>query len=281
MSLFEKRFSSTRKCVVLITKTSLPNEKLLNIVKEYYYIQIDSDNSAKKIPVIDDCSYDFIFFKEANATFLSGSTQKKHLINKRIITIHNLKPPYKIVFKNSLTFFTIKLQPWVNNYFFTDLNKSGIISLESYSPKLLQFYQEVFKKETNPEIFNLADDLMLNKNFNLTKSMCFVKNICELIEEKKGIITVNELSERFDVSRQYLNRAFKKEVLYSLKYYVTAVKILNLVKYKSKHKDVVLTKICYDYGYFDQSHFIYDFKKVCGVTPSRFFNNLPEFILRH
>lgn len=271
---------STHKYVVLITKTSLPNETLLSLVKEYYYIQIDSNNSAKKIPIIDDCSYDFIFFKEANATFLSGSTQKKHRINKKIITIHNLKPPYKIIFKNSLTFFTIKLQPWANSYFFSNLDKSGIISLESYSPHLLQFYQEVFKKEDCLEIFDLADDLMLNNKFNLTKSMHFVKNVCNLIEEKKGIVTVNELSEHFNVSRQYLNRTFKREVLYSLKYYITSVRILNLVKYKSKHKDVTLIKICYDYGYFDQSHFIYDFKKVCGITPSRFFNNLPEFILR-
>jgi AraC-like DNA-binding protein len=126
-----------------------------------------------------------------------------------------------------------------------------------------------------------ADELMLQKNIDLTNSMLFVKSIVQFIEEKKGILTVNELSEHFNKSRQYLNRIFKKEVLYSLKYFITAIRILSLVKYKSKHNDVALTAICYDYGYFDQPHFIADFKKVCGVTPTRFFNNLPEFMLRH
>lgn len=262
-------------------QTSLPNKELLHIVREYYFIQIKADNITKQIPIIDDCCYDFIFFKEAKATFIYANIPQKTSITKKIITINNLKPPYKISFDDSLTFFTIKLQPWVNNHFFSHLTERGIIDLESYDPKLLEFYHKIFKKEVSRQIFDFANDLMSYNNFKLTKSMCFVKNICKFIEEKNGIITVNELSEQFKKSRQYLNRIFKKEVMYSLKYYITAVRILNLVKHKSKHKDLALTKLCYDYGYFDQSHFILDFKKVCGVTPSRFFNDLPAFMLRH
>jgi YesN/AraC family two-component response regulator len=265
----------------LTIKTSPPNKELLSIVKEYYFIQLDAGSTTKQIPIIDDCSYDLIFFKEANATFIYDSTQKKILINEKIFTIHNLKPPYKIKFDETLTFFTIKLQPWVNGYFFSHLMKRGIINLESLDEKLLEFYGNIFKKESFDQKFILANELMLHQNLKPTNSMLLVKSICEYIEEKKGVITVYELSEHFKKSRQYLNRIFKKEVLYSLKYFMTTIRILSLVKYKSKHSDISLTTVCYDYGYFDQPHFISDFKKVCGVTPTRFFNNLPEFLLRH
>jgi AraC-like DNA-binding protein len=34
-----------------------------------------------------------------------------------------------------------------------------------------------------------------------------------------------------------------------------------------------LTDLCYQHGYFDQAHFIHEFKEVLGMTPSQYFNN--------
>ena len=33
-----------------------------------------------------------------------------------------------------------------------------------------------------------------------------------------------------------------------------------------------LTELAYDNGYFDQSHFIHDFRSMTGLTPKQFFN---------
>lgn len=262
-------------------KNRIPNEPNINILREYYFIEINTDTNQKTIPVIDDCCYDFIFFKEAKATLTHGETNTKAPINSKIFTVHNLKPPYKISIENSLTFFTIKLQPWLNGYFFSHLKQDGIISLETTNTLLNDFYKKVYQLNNYEEMFLLADNCKIFSDIKLTKSMVFVKSICKLIEEKKGIITVNEISLQFNTSRQYLNRIFKKEVIYSLKYYITSVRILNLIKHKTHNNQISLTKVCYDFGYYDQSHFIRDFKKICGVTPTTFFNNLPEFLLRH
>ena len=111
--------------------------------------------------------------------------------------------------------------------------------------------------------------------------MEFVKALCLYIYDKEGVLTVNDLSAVFNKSRQYLNKVFKQEVMYGLKKFIITVRILALVKYKVKNTDISLTQLSYAYGYFDQSHFIRDFKNVCGVTPRHFFNNIPEFMLRH
>jgi AraC-like DNA-binding protein len=39
----------------------------------------------------------------------------------------------------------------------------------------------------------------------------------------------------------------------------------------SAQKDQSLTAMAYDYGYFDQSHFIKDFKSFTGRTPLQYF----------
>ncbi|GAB4511743.1 MAG: hypothetical protein Tsb004_16590 [Allomuricauda sp.] len=246
--------------------------------RECYYIHIGERSG--RIPIIDDCCYDFVFFKEAEGYFYYGQDQQAQRIGSSIFTIHKLHPPYRIEATNSLTFFTIKLQPWANAHFFSNVEQVGIVDVSQLHSGLIPFHHDIFSTKEE-ERFAMAEGFMRDTLVQLTPSMELVRAICETIYKKRGIVTVNELSDQFQRSRQYLGKIFKKEVMYSLKKFIITVRIVDLVKYRAKHAEVSLTELSYDYGYFDQPHFINDFKKVCGVAPLEFFNNLPEFLLRH
>lgn len=258
-----------------------PELSLQDHFKEYYFIQLDAGEERKIIPVIDDCSYDFVFYKEANANMSYGIPPKNLACNSSFFTIHNLTPPYKISFENTLTFFTIKLQPWNNGYFFSELTKNGIIDLSQIQRFQNLYATNIFDVSTSKEKFNLINNYFLQNPIFLNSKRKLVKQICELIIDKNGLISVVELSDYFLKSRQYLNKVFKEEVLYSLKKYITSVRILHLINYRKKHPEISLTEVSYMYNYFDQAHFIKDFKNICGVKPSYFFEHLPEFFLRH
>ncbi|NVK52695.1 MAG: helix-turn-helix transcriptional regulator [Flavobacteriaceae bacterium] len=266
---------------MLNIKTKAPEEGLLSYIKECYFFQKNT-LEKKYIPVIDDCCYDFIFFEESNS-ILEYSTDKKQIkIEFKIFTIHNLQPPYKIKLNEKFTFFTIKVQPWMNSFFFSNIKKDGVFSLNEYDRfNIIELHRRIRKESLIDKKFRVTESFFLELDLFLSKTSLLVKEICEFIYKKKGIVTVNELSKRYSMSRQYLNRVFKKEVLYSLKRFITTVRILDLIKYKIKTTTISLTEISYKYNYFDQSHFIRDFKQVCGVKPKYFFENLPEFMLRH
>ncbi|MBR9853670.1 MAG: helix-turn-helix transcriptional regulator [Algicola sp.] len=262
-------------------KTLYTKEPFNNLFKECYYMHLDNKEGAGQIPVIDDCCYDFIFFKEASGIFYFSEAQKAIRITSKVFTVHNVTPPYRIKATDSLTFFTLKVQPWANAHFFSSLQKPGIIDLTYSDEGLTSLHKQLFDPENKSNRFNMAKEFMKTKQIELTSTMRQVREICEKVYEEKGKITVYELSENFGVSRQYLTKIFKKEVMYPLKKFIITVRILDLVKFRAKHPNVSLTQLSHDYGYFDQSHFINDFKKICGVKPLHFFNNLPEFILRH
>lgn len=263
----------------MIAKSNIPVFPLDVLFKECYYIQLNASKGGRRIPVIDDCCYDLVFFKESSGAFYYGSEPKNLLIDSKIFTIHDVTPPYRIETAGSLTFFTIKLQPWANAHFFSSLQKSGIVDIAD--AELLAVYNQLFDVDEVSAKFTWAEQFMQTNVFELTPSMQLVREICQYIYDCQGKVTVNQLSEHFDKSRQYLGKVFKKEVMYSLKKFIITVRILDLVKFKVKNPDISLTQLSYDYGYFDQAHFINDFKKVCGVAPMQFFNNLPEFLLRH
>lgn len=258
-----------------------PIISLKDIIKEYYWLRFTAKDNRTKIPVIDDCSYDFVFHKEKNAILNYDTNETSVNCNSEIFTIHQLTPPYSIKFDNELTFFTVKLQPWMNGHFFSMINGNGVIDLTKFKIFNNDLKRQIFGQSKPNEKFSIINDYFLNLNINLSKNQIFVKEICEFIIKNKGLTSVNELSHNFQKSRQYLNKIFKIEVLYSLKKYITSVRILDLVHYKIAHPKTSLTEITYLYQYFDQAHFIKDFKNICGINPKIFFDNLPEFLLRH
>ncbi|RAU82857.1 helix-turn-helix domain-containing protein [Pontibacter arcticus] len=265
----------------MIIETRHPEKSLQSVLKEYYFIHIQSNSVIKHIPIIDDCCYDFVFFKEMDGSFSYSSKNDFIPLSNKVFTIHNLKPPYKITIQHTLTFIAIKVQPWANAYFFSAVKASGVVDLVNYDASLLDLHDKLFNEQPLANRYSTVDQYMKNKCISLTPSMEVVKAVCMHIYDQQGILTVSDLSTVFNKSRQYLNKVFKKEVMYSLKKFIITVRILALVKYKMKNASISLTQLSYTYGYFDQSHFIRDFKKVCGVTPRHFFNNVPEFMLRH
>jgi len=265
----------------LLSQVYQPPAPLHQIFRECYFIHIGDEQANRRIPVIDDCCYDLVFFKEAKGTFYFGEDPRKVAIRSKVFTIHGVTPPYRIEAAGSLTFFTIKLQPWANAHFFSSFKQSGVVDIANKDAAFMGFYNNVFQTDELSEKFSLTTEFMQAHMLELTPSMQLVREICQHIYDRQGKVTVNQLSEQFGKSRQYLGKVFKKEVMYSLKKFIITVRILDLVKFKVKNPEVSLTQLSYDYEYFDQAHFINDFKKVCGVAPLQFFNNLPEFLLRH
>lgn len=262
-------------------KSISPHSELKDIIKEYYFIEMALDSSPKEIPIVDDSCHDIIIFKEKKALLRYGSNEDVAKIDHKMFTVLGLESPYVLRVETNLTFFTIKFQPWMNNYFFGKIEPTGVTNLEDYNSSLTHIYQHLDQSSEIQELVKHANHLFLGMNIDFTQKMMFTKALCEFIMNKKGLIKVNDIASQFNKSRQYINKVFRQETMCSLKTFITSVRILSLVKQKSKSEELSLTQLAYDYGYFDQAHFINDFKKVCGVTPSYYFENLPEFILRH
>ena len=102
----------------MMIHTPQPHPSLSGIIKEYYFLQLDATGSSKQMPIVDDGCNDFVVYKEADAFFSYGNQQREQRILHRVFTVLNVALPYQLRFKNSLTFFTIKCQPWMNRYFF-------------------------------------------------------------------------------------------------------------------------------------------------------------------
>lgn len=78
---------------------------------------------------------------------------------------------------------------------------------------------------------------------------------------------IDNLASRYGLSSRYLQKLFLQYTGLTPKLYSKINRFQNSLRQVNK-KNTSLTAIAYDCGYFDQSHFIREFKSFTGFTPS-------------
>jgi AraC-like DNA-binding protein len=90
------------------------------------------------------------------------------------------------------------------------------------------------------------------------------------IQLAKGLISVEDLSYKTGVSNRQLLRQFDHFVGLSPKEFARITKFLHSLNTLAKRPADSLTSIAYQSGYYDQAHFIRDFKEYSGLTPGEY-----------
>lgn len=93
----------------------------------------------------------------------------------------------------------------------------------------------------------------------------------DLIASNK-IARVNELSSMLNLSSTSLRNLFREKVGISPKELIQIHRIRKSLEAKNVNEQS-MTKLAYCLDYFDQAHFIHDFKEAVGLTPKQYFQN--------
>ncbi len=92
----------------------------------------------------------------------------------------------------------------------------------------------------------------------------------DIILSNFGVVNV-ETALTTGISQRQLRRLFKYYIGTTPKSFAKVVRFQNILKSKPSTQSLRRNKLFYDFGYFDQAHFIKEFKKFYGVTPSKAF----------
>ncbi len=101
------------------------------------------------------------------------------------------------------------------------------------------------------------------------------------IAETNGMVTVSELREVANVGERQLENLFKKYIGLSPKFF-SRITRFNYIFQLAEQKSDNWTSLAYEAAYFDQSHFIRNFKSFTGENPSAYSfdeRNMANFFL--
>lgn len=90
-----------------------------------------------------------------------------------------------------------------------------------------------------------------------------------LIAQAQTLVRVDELAQQIGLSQSALERRFRRLVGVSPRKFVSLVRFRKVLQLRSTGSD--LTTVAHAAGYYDQPHFIKDFKRFTGQAPQTFF----------
>ena len=90
----------------------------------------------------------------------------------------------------------------------------------------------------------------------------------DLIKKHAGNIKIAVLAEKLKISQSRLEKRFRRIVGASPKKFASIVRLRNVIKVAPNENN--MTRLGLEAGFFDQSHFIKDFKSFTGLTPEQY-----------
>jgi transcriptional regulator GlxA family with amidase domain len=90
--------------------------------------------------------------------------------------------------------------------------------------------------------------------------------------QKDGMIPIERLQKMAGISERQLERQFQTQVGLTPKFFSRLLRFQKVFKAVMQNRNLGWSFIASECGYYDQAHFIHDFKSFSGQNPSAYFN---------
>ncbi|WP_133475409.1 AraC family transcriptional regulator [Sediminibacterium goheungense] len=144
--------------------------------------------------------------------------------------------------------------------------------LDNVVPKVSAFIASHFNPQlTSEKIRTTFDTYFLNliENINFDNDSRLYNAIGKIFQES-GVINI-EQDLNTGISQRQLRRRFEFYIGDTAKTFAKVVRFQNILLAKPSLQSLRKNKLFFDVGYYDQAHFIKEFKNFYGVTPSKAF----------
>lgn len=145
------------------------------------------------------------------------------------------------------------------------------------SDVLKKKFDEIYSCNISEDLLHIGEDIIIsysNNCFNKAHDLDWdiidgaIKIIDENFDKK---ITLDDLSEKLFVSKNYICSKFKEKAGITFCEYINSVRV-NRAKEMLKENKKSMEYISYKCGFCSQSHFSNVFKKYVGITPMQYKN---------
>jgi AraC-like DNA-binding protein len=246
-----------------------PNAALSDYVKCYWYMEHDYVGQSAETIFPDGC-IDLMFQFGAPLHII---TADQHILQPSSLIIGQLKQPLTFT-SNGLTqvigirFFPFGAYPFLQ----LPLNELSdhTTALELILGKTSQRLAEQLDGSMPSAAFQELERFLFQRLATYYSNIDTIRAAALLIYHKHGAIEVSALTEYTNLTERSLERKFSEIVGYAPKTLSRVVRFNSVRNTLMHNPQVNLTDLAYQYGYYDQAHFIHDFHRFAGYSPSTF-----------
>jgi AraC-like DNA-binding protein len=243
------------------------NELLKDYVKEFMIVE---SQKALKLETLPSTS--------VSLNYLLRGTIKMKQRNNLTITLPKsfafgiARNALNFEFSDNAILFVVKLHPGMaSSLISTPISDffEDFIPLDVFlDPKQILFLEKLFEKKRKYKHIIAIIEKFLSQEIQWLQTNELIKVALDRIIEADGDISIRNLIDELPVSRDSFEKKFRAQVGTSPKQFSNIVRFRGL--FENSQKKLNLTTIALNAGYYDQSHFIKEFKSITGKRPSDF-----------
>lgn len=214
----------------------------------------------------DTCVELFISYTETPIARVSATTEKL-----RSFVVFRMSQFMDVEMEKQTGCIAICFNPGVAyNFFSLPMNEvSDTVTDLKYLWKDIasEVEEKIFEATNNQQRVNIIQQYLYTHLIKKRKTDKAIEHCLWQINYLKGQLSAKQLSEKINISQRQLGRKFNSYIGLSPKEFIRTNRFIHSLEHLKKYPAINLTEIAYESGYYDQAHFIHDYKEFSGLTP--------------
>jgi AraC-like DNA-binding protein len=233
--------------------------------------------------------------------YLEGNNKGTGLPKTAMSLVFNLEDSFKLFTDNQFNKFIDYKKHWVaglqtkpTNVESYGMSKMLVVQFKTLGAFVflndpLHYYTDdyipldsIFNKQADETWEQLKEAQTLNEKFLIIENFLYRKlltnklpnekliSTIEILLTNKANLSITEICKQLNISRKHLNHLSKEFIGVSPKTLSSLNRLQATLKNISSSKKGKLTTLAYEQDYFDQAHFINDFKRFTDLKPNEY-----------
>ncbi len=252
-----------------------PCHDLADLVKCYWTLESSKEKTPVRNTIVPDGCMKMIFHY---------GDQYKHypqsgvgIILPRCFVIGQLTQPYEVEPTGETGIFFVCFHPYGFLPFASipikEMENTAVALTALFGNEIKEIERKILSADSTAERIAVIEKFLLEKLTHVDTIDHIVTSTVESIITANGHLSVDQLSKQSNTNRRQLVRKFSSTIGLSPKQLSKTVRLQAMLKILLNEEVESLIGLAYEGEYYDQAHFIKDFKEFTGLTPKEFYGD--------
>jgi AraC-like DNA-binding protein len=234
-------------------------------VKMICSMECDDEFDTRHIRVLPDACVELFISYTCSPVAIIGD----ELYNKSIVTFR-MSRPMDVQMRKGSGCLAVCFYPGMAYQFFTHsmqafTDKTALLK-DAWADMATEIEDMVANATDNEARVSVVQQYLLQRSAE-KKTDTTIAWCLQQISDTPDPVSVKQLTIETGLSQRQLSRRFQRVVGLSPVEYIGVSRFIKSLQHLKKYPSKSLTSVAYESGYYDQSHFIRDYKAYSGHTP--------------
>ncbi|KAA1239838.1 helix-turn-helix domain-containing protein [Aquimarina sp. RZ0] len=257
-------------------QTFQPHPDLESLISCYWTLEVSADNDSQKQRIVPDGCIEMAFILGDDIKrYTSGD---EFILQPRAMVLGQTIEPFYIEPTGHVNTFAIRFYPYGFANFVTEpiknlANKETPLEVLFDEKKAKELEQKIIQAKDVKQRIEIIERFLLERLNDKITVENIVKTTVNSLLLTNGNAPIKTILKDDLSTRRQLERKFIKQIGVSPKQLGKIIRLQTALKMLLNKEEESLTNIAYESEYYDQAHFIKDFKEFTGTNPKEFLGN--------